>query len=86
MIRELLTKEDFQEAVRRGGPIVISDKTGGARFHPSAQSCDHVAYEGFVQKVIVNKGKNGGYFSVDTRAEAEELWTSLADCYGWTTS
>jgi len=26
VIRELFTREDFQEAVRMGGPIVITDK------------------------------------------------------------
>jgi hypothetical protein len=83
VIRELLTKEAFHEAVRKDGPIVILDKTNGARYHPSA-SCAHVTIDGFVEKVIVNRRKNGGYFSVESRAEAEQRWPSLADCWGWT--
>jgi hypothetical protein len=84
MIRALLTQEDFLEAIRKSGPIVITDKAGPARFHSSASSCDHVTFDGFSEKVLVNKGRNGGYFSVDNRAEAEDRWPSLSDCWGWT--
>lgn len=84
MIRELRSREDFKGAVQAGGPIVITDKAGPARFHPSGTSCDHVTFDGFREKVLVNKGRNGGYFSVGSRAEAEEQWPSLSDCWGWT--
>lgn len=81
MIHEILTKEDFHEAVRNGDSIVITDKGQPPRFHPSAQSCDHVTLDYFMEKVLVNQRRNGGYFSVGSRAEAERRWPSLADCY-----
>ena len=84
MIRELFTAEEFEAAVRGGGPIVITGKTRGASFHPSVQGCDHVTFDGFSEKVLVNGRKNGGYFTVGSRTEAEERWPSLSDCWGWT--
>jgi hypothetical protein len=82
VIRALLTKEDFLEAVRRGEPIVIHHKAKATRFHPSAQSCDHVTLEGFTETVLANDGKSGSYFSVGSRAEAEQRWSGLVDCWG----
>lgn len=73
MIEELKTKEEFLAAVRRGAPIVITDTGKAARFHPSAQGCDHVTFDGFAEKVLVNGGKNGKYFAVGSRQEAEAV-------------
>jgi hypothetical protein len=84
LIKELLTKDDFREAVRRGDSIVIIDTGRAARFHPSASSCDHVTFDGFHEKVVLNKGKHGGYFSVSSRQEAGKRWLSLVDCWGST--
>jgi hypothetical protein len=84
VIQELVTRGDFLEAVRKGRPIVITDKAGGARYHPSAQSCDHVTLDGFAEKVLANRRKSGGYFSVGSRNEAEQRWPSLSDCWIWT--
>ena len=84
MSQELSTREAFDEALRRGCPIVITDISRPAHYHPSAQSCDHVTIEGFTEKVLVNGGKNGKYYSVGSRTEAEQRWPSLSDCWGWT--
>jgi hypothetical protein len=83
VIRELCTREDFAAAVRKGNAIVITDSAGPPRFHPSAQGCEHVTYDGFEQKVLVNKNKNGRYFAVGSRREAEERWPGLTTCFGW---
>src|SRR5438876_4442447 len=84
MIQELHTKEEFVEAVGRGSPIVITDSGHAARYHPSAQSCDHVTLGGFTEKVLANSARKGGYYAVGSRAEAESRWPSLSDCWtGW---
>jgi hypothetical protein len=84
MIRELTTKIEFRDAVTSGSAIVITDKGGPARFHPSAQSCDHITFEAFFEKVLTNKGRNGRYFAVSSKSAALERWPSLSDCFVWT--
>jgi hypothetical protein len=83
VIQELSRREAFDQAVRQRRPIVITSSKA-ARFHPSAQSCEHVTIEGFTEKVLVNGGKNGKYYSVGSRSKAEHRWPSLSDCRGWT--
>lgn len=58
MIQELKTKEEFREALRRRGPIVITDSTGN-RFHATPWSCEHVIEDHFITKVIRNERKSG---------------------------
>ena len=73
MIEELKTKEEFHEALRRRGPIVITDSTR-TRFHATPWACDHVIEDHFMTKVVRNAGKGGGYFAVSDFAEAQQRW------------
>ena len=70
MVKELLTREDFFAAITGGeGVIVIVDPGNRTRTaHPVA--CDHVQLAHFVEKVIVNKRKNGRYYLARSYPEA----------------
>jgi hypothetical protein len=69
VVKELLTREDFYAAIMGGeGVIVIVDYTQGATAHPLM--CDHLQTEHFVEKVIINKQKNGRYYLAGSFPEA----------------
>jgi hypothetical protein len=79
MIQELKTKDEFREAMKRHGPIVITDSTGN-RLHATPWSCEHVIEDHFMTKVVVNGGKSGGCFAVTDFNEAQERWPSVVRC------
>jgi hypothetical protein len=76
----LVTKEQFVRAMQ-SGPVVITSKSGSPRIHPAR--CDHLTLENFHEKVIRNGGRNGAYYSVRNKAEAQADWPGLVDCHGW---
>src|SRR5437763_13564183 len=79
MVKELLTREDFDAAIGGGeGVIVIVDyptKTDTA--HPI--SCGHARAAHFVKKVIVNNRKHGRYYlaGILPRSEARTRRATL---------
>ena len=69
MIKELLTREDYFDAVTGGeGVIVVVDSVRGRTAHPVA--CPTVELRHFVEKVIKNAGKNGRYYHAGSFPEA----------------
>ena len=71
MAKELVTQKDFDAAIKGGqGVIVITDYPEKTRTaHPIP--CHHVQLRHFVQKVIVNKCKNGRYYLAGSLPEAK---------------
>ena len=70
MIKELLTREDFNNAILAGeGVIVVVDKVRGRTAHPV--SCPKLEAAHFVEKVIVNQRKNGRYYFASSTPEAQ---------------
>lgn len=59
---------------------MITD-TNGKRFHLHPSTCGHVTEDYFITKVIENNRRNGKYFAVRSRAEAEGAWPDVADCW-----
>jgi hypothetical protein len=71
VVQELLTREDFDAAVKAGqGVIVIIDHDTKTRTAHPISSCGHVQARHFVQKVIVNKRKHGRYYLTGSFPEA----------------
>jgi hypothetical protein len=68
---------DLYDAVTQGeGYIVIVDKpTSREIAHPPY--CPGVQSEHFHEKVVVNKGKSGGYYLVSTMSEAREAFNAV---------
>jgi hypothetical protein len=68
---------DFYEAISRGeGYIVIVDKpTSRIIAHPTY--CSGVQSDHFHEKVVVNKGKNGGYYFASTVSEARDALNAV---------
>ena len=56
---------------------MITDSSTGARFHPSAQGRGHVTLDGSMEKVLANRGKNGGYFSVGSHSSLRYALSGL---------
>ena len=72
MSERLLTVDEFREAKRaRGHLIVNTDTVTGHRIHHAW--CGDVREEYFVRKVVDGSGKTGAYFSCSSPAEAEAL-------------
>jgi hypothetical protein len=69
-MQELLTIEDFFDAVSREGYVVITDRTRAAVAHPSG--CPSVDASNFKEKVVVNERRNGRYYWVRSASEAHE--------------
>jgi hypothetical protein len=68
VIQELLTREDYYEAIMSGqGAIVVVD-TEGRTAHPV--SCPTLEASHFVEKVIINERKNGRYYLASSFPEA----------------
>jgi hypothetical protein len=65
---ELLTLEDFREAVRHGRIIVITDVATGNRAHDP--ECSFVTQDHFAAKVLESQARNGRCFAVDSVWEA----------------
>jgi hypothetical protein len=80
VIKELLTQDDFYDAIMKGeGVIVVTDKGRGRTAHPV--SCPTLQVSHFVEKVIVNKGKNGRYYFASSFPEARrELDAAPCNC------
>jgi hypothetical protein len=72
--------EQFFDAVARGeGYIVTTDVTGSAIAHPP--HCPSVDASNFKEKVVVNGGRNGGYFWTRSLTEAyEQIGAHLCSC------
>jgi hypothetical protein len=58
--KELLTIEDFRQAQRSGGYVVITDLATPNKVH--SLSCSSVKEGFFKTKVIINSRRNGKYF------------------------
>ena len=72
MSERLLTVDEFREAKRaRGQLIVITDTATGHRSHHAW--CGDVREEYFVRKVVDGSGKTGAYYSCSSPAEAVAL-------------
>lgn len=80
MYRELLTRDEFYDAILGGeGVIVVEDTVQGRTSHPV--SCPTLDAGNFVEKVIKNQRKNGRYYWVASSAEARrELDASPCQC------
>jgi hypothetical protein len=80
MVRELLTRDDFRDALYGDeGVIVIVDHVQGRTAHPV--HCPTLAVGDFVQKVIVNGRKNGRYYWAASSSEARrELDAQPCQC------
>ena len=80
MVKELLTREDYYDAILAGeGVIVIVDVVQGQTAHPV--SCPTLDGAHFVEKVIVNQRKNGRYYWAASSAEARrELDADPCQC------
>ena len=74
MVRELLTREDYGEAVLAGeGVIVIIDKPKRTKIaHPI--SCGTLDASNFVEKVITNGRRNGSYHWASSQEEARRVF------------
>jgi len=72
MSQRLLTVDEFREAKRaRGQLIVITDAATGHRIHHAW--CGEVREASFVRTVIDGGGTDGAYYSCSSPAEAEAL-------------
>ena len=82
MIKELLTRDDYYDAIIGGeGVIVVVDKVRGRTAHPV--TCPTLDVSHFVEKVIVNQRKNGQYYWAASSVEARhELNADPCHC-GW---
>jgi hypothetical protein len=69
VVRELLTRDDFREALYGGeGVIVVVDVVQGRTVHPV--HCPTLDVSDFVEKVIANERRNGRYYWAASIAEA----------------
>jgi hypothetical protein len=80
MIKELLTREDFYDSLLGGeGVIVVVDDVRGRTAHPT--TCPTLEAAHFVEKVIVNKRRNGRYYWAGSFPEASrELDAQPCQC------
>jgi hypothetical protein len=81
VIRELLTRDDFWDVVLDGeGVIVVLDKPTASRTaHPV--TCPTLDASQFVEKVIVNRRRNGSYhWASSMAAAARELDAQPCRC------
>jgi hypothetical protein len=60
--------------------LVITDSADGQVFHPRPEDCPHVRDSSFRTKVIANRGKNGGYYAVDSLDRARVRWPNVTTC------
>jgi hypothetical protein len=67
-VKPLRSRDDFDEAAIAGSVIVVTDSSTGNRIH--CPPCPWVKAAYFEAKVIRGNGKNGGYFSFSTMADA----------------
>jgi hypothetical protein len=58
----ILTLLDFRAAVAAGRPILITDTGTGDVVHQAP--CPGLREDYFVEKVLTNGGRNGGYFEL----------------------
>lgn len=68
-LEELVTLENFRNALARGGVIVITDTASPTKAH--RPSCPHVTSARFTQKVVTGNRKNGRYFWAPTLGAAQ---------------
>jgi hypothetical protein len=69
VVRELLTRDDYWNAILGGdGVVVVVDKYTGRRAHPV--SCPTLEAAHFVEKVITNGRRNGSYYWAASTVEA----------------
>lgn len=80
-LRELLTLEDFREAVAQDTPILNMDvPTATEVLHRRPQDCTGVEEKWFIQKVVENNDANGSYFAVSNEKEARRRWPQMTIC------
>jgi hypothetical protein len=71
---ELLDDASYDQALADGAVIVNVDKpTKVVRLHPAPAHCTGLR-QGFVTKVVLNNGKTGSYWRVDSQAAARGRW------------
>jgi hypothetical protein len=71
---ELLDESSYDQAVEEGALIVNVDKpTKIVRLHQAPAECTGLR-DGFVTKVVANRGKTGSYWAVNSEAAARQRW------------
>ena len=71
---ELLDESSYDQAVAKGALIINVDKpTSVVRLHRGPAECSGLR-DGFVTKVIDNRGKTGSYWAVETESTARQRW------------
>ena len=60
-VKQLLTMDEFEQAVAAKEIIVIIDTTGSQRVH--MYSCVHISSDNFEAKVVKGASRNGKYFA-----------------------
>jgi hypothetical protein len=74
------TVDQLWMVVSSGLGLVITDFANGQVFHPRPDGCPHVRYSAFRTKVIANRGKNGGYYAIDSLDHARVHWPGVTTC------
>jgi hypothetical protein len=83
LAKRLDTLEEFREALRRPGVIVITDASTGTKIH--SRTCTYLKEEWFERKVIRGRGRTGRYWWVREARTAQERFpraVRCAACYG----
>jgi hypothetical protein len=71
---ELLDECSYDQAVAEGALIVNVDKpTKVVRLHQAPGECTGLR-DGFVTKVVENRGKTGSYWAVGSETAARQRW------------